>query len=301
MVDAAGRAVLVRPPRQEEDMPETRSPWLRSTDWLAERLHAPDVVIVDGSYYLSTMNRDAEAEYLAGHIPGAIRFDIDAVKDASNPLPHMLPRPDVFASACRKLGIGDGATILVYDGMGLFSAPRVWWTFRTFGVERVFILDGGLPKWKAEGRPLQDGRVTRRPAHFTARFDAGAVSDLADVRKALDAGTIQVVDARPAERFAGTAPEPRPGISSGHMPGALNVPFASLIADGRLKPVEEVRAAFAAAGVDLTRPIITSCGSGVSAAILGLALDAQGHRNWALYDGSWAEWASTAACPIAKA
>lgn len=282
-------------------MPESRSPWLRSTDWLAERLGAPDIVVVDGSYYLSTMNRDAQAEYLAGHIPGAIRFDIDTVKDADNPLPHMLPRPEVFASHMRKLGIGDGATVVVYDGAGLFAAPRVWWTFRVFGVERVFILDGGFPKWTAEGRPVEEGEVTRRPAHFTARFDAGAVADLGDVRRALDAGAIQVVDARPAGRFSGKDPEPRPNLPSGHMPGALNVPFASLIADGRLKTKDELSAVFSAARVDLGRPIITSCGSGVSAAILGLALDAVGHAAWTLYDGAWAEWGSAPGCPIVRA
>ena len=269
------------------DLPST---WLRSTQWLADHLSAPDLVIVDGSWYLPPEGRDAKAEYLACHIPGAVHFDIDTIKDTNSTLPHMLPRPEVFASAMRKMGIGDGASILVYDGSGLFAAPRVWWTLRVFGVERVFILDGGLPKWKAEGRPLEEGAVMRRPVHFTARLNSTAVRDLADVAKALASGSAQVVDARPAARFAGAAPEPRPGLPSGHMPGARNVPFAELLRDGHLKPAAELKQVFAAAGVDMSKPIITSCGSGVSASILGVALEAAGARDWSLYDGSWAEW-----------
>lgn len=266
------------------------SPWLRSTEWLADHLSAPDLVVVDGTWFLPSEGRDAKAEYLAGHIPGAVHFDIDTIKDNDSTLPHMLPRPEVFASAMRKLGIGDGNSILVYDASGLFAAPRVWWTFRVFGLERVFILDGGLPKWKAEGRPLSDDIVARRPAHFTARFNSGAVRDLADVAKALSKGSVQVVDARPAARFVGSAPEPRPGLASGHMPGALNVPSSALVRDGHLKPVDELKEVFSNAGVDVTKPLITTCGSGVSASILGLALEAAGARDWTLYDGSWAEW-----------
>ena len=269
-----------------DNLPST---WLRSTEWLSDHLSAPDLVVVDGSWYLPTHHRDAQAEYLAGHIPGAVHFDIDTVKDTTSDLPHMLPRPEGFASAMRKMGIGDGASILVYDGLGLFSAPRVWWMFRVFGLERVFILDGGLPRWKAEGRRLEEGRVERRPAHFTARFNSGAVRDLADVAKALQAG-VQVVDARSSERFTGTAPEPRAGLPRGHMPGALNVPSSMLTIEGRLKPKSDLMAIFAAAGVDPTKPIITTCGSGVSAVVLGLALDAVGAREWSVYDGSWSEW-----------
>lgn len=280
--------------------PALPSPWLRSTAWLADRLGAPDLVVVDGSYYLSTMKRDAEAEFLAGHIPGAVRFDIDTVKDAASDLPHMLPSATVFASSIKAKGIGDGSTVVVYDGAGLFSAPRVWWTFRTFGFERVFILDGGFPAWLAEGRPVETGpEKARAPKHFTPRRNAGAVADLADVRRALAERSAQVVDARPADRFRGEAPEPRAGLKSGHMPGAFNVPFGGLIQNGRLAPQETIRAAFADGGVDLDKPVVASCGSGVSAAILWLALDAVGREPKGLYDGSWAEWGGRDDCPVA--
>src|SRR5512138_2598908 len=210
------------------------SRWLVTTDWLAARLGAPTTAVVDGSFYLPAMKRDAAAEYLAGHIPGAVRFDIDAIADHSNPLPHMLPDAEQFAREVGALGIADGDTIVVYDGAGLFSAPRVWWTFRLFGVRDVYILDGGLPKWKVEGRPLDFGEVKRTPRHFTSRFNRGAVADMQDVKKALAHPDIQVVDARSAGRFAGTAPEPRPSLKSGHMPGALNLPWESIVEDGRL-------------------------------------------------------------------
>lgn len=275
------------------------NPYLVSTEWLETRLSAPDLVIVDASWYLPTQNRDARAEYEAGHIPGAVFFDIDAVSDRTSNLPHMLPRPEDFAGAVGALGIGDGKRIVIYDGAGLFSAPRAWWTFRTFGAQDVVVLDGGAPRWRAEGRPWTDEPSRIRPAAFTPRLHHAAVAGLADVKAALADGT-QVVDARSAERFRGEAPEPRPGLPSGHMPGAFNVPASSVIADGRLKSPEEIAAVFAAAGVDPSRPVVTSCGSGVTAAILTLALESLGRPAKALYDGSWTEWASTPGCPVAQ-
>jgi thiosulfate/3-mercaptopyruvate sulfurtransferase len=279
--------------------PHPVSKWLVTTEWLAANLGAPGLVVLDGSFYLPAMNRDAAAEYLAGHIPGAIRFDIDDIADHSTDLPHMLPSPADFAVAAGKLGVGDQDTIIAYDGYGIFSSPRVWFTFRLFGADNVYVLEGGLPKWKAEGRPLESGPVTRPPKTFAARRRGDIVASLARVQQALASHSAQIVDARSAERFRGEAPEPRPGVRAGHIPGSCNVPHSSVVKDGLLLPPDDLSKAFAAGGVDLDKPIITSCGSGVSAAILWLALDAIGKEPAALYDGSWSEWGARNDMPIA--
>ncbi len=284
-------------------MPDEKlaSRWLVSTDWLGQHLDDPNVIVLDGSYYLANAKRDAEGEFLAGHVPGAQRFDIDAVSYKSNPLPHMLPSPEQFAAQVGALGAGDGMTIVLYDGIGLYGAARVWWTFRAFGADKVFVLDGGMPKWKSENRPLESGPAkSRAPKTFTPKFNRALVASIDDVQKVLLDKTAQVVDARAADRFRGEAPEPRAGLRGGHMPGSFNVPFGEVLADGRLKSHEQIAAAFKNAGVDLDRAVVTSCGSGVTASILTFAIDALGKKPGAVYDGSWSEWGSLVRAPIEK-
>ena len=276
-----------------------RAEWLVTTEWLADRLDAPDVVILDGTWHLPPTGRNGQAEYDEGHIPGAVFFDIDTISDTESPLPHMLPPPHKFASIVRRMGIGDGKRIVVYDQLGLFSAARVWWMFRVFGHQDVVLLDGGLPKWLSEGRPVSDEPPRPRERHFTARRHSGMLIDADGVAGGLDSGTLQVVDARPADRFAGGAPEPRPGVRPGHAPGATNVPFPTLLNDdGTLKSVDDLRRVFADAGIALDQPVATMCGSGVTAALAALALEILGHKTVRLYDGSWADWGSDEKRPV---
>ncbi|MFZ9198682.1 MAG: 3-mercaptopyruvate sulfurtransferase [Paracoccaceae bacterium] len=264
---------------------------LVSTAWLAAHRSDPDLRVIDASWYLPDMGRDAKAEYKAAHIPGARFFDIDEITDSRSNLPHMAPSPEKFVSRMRAMGIGDGHQVVVYDGAGLFSAARVWWTFRLMGKTDVAVLDGGFPKWQAEGHEIEDMAPVLRDRHITVSRQHGLVKDVTQVAHAAKLGEAEIIDARSAPRFRGEVPEPRPGLRSGHIPGSKNVPYASLLnPDGTMKAVADLRAVFEAAGVNLSKPAITTCGSGVTAAVLSLALERMGHKNHALYDGSWAEW-----------
>lgn len=271
-----------------------------STTWLADHLQDPDLAILDGSWHLPPEKRDGAAEFLAQHIPGAQFFDIDRIADTSRGLPHMLPADAMFAATMAAMGIGNDTHVIVYDTKGLFSAPRVWWTLRVLGARRVSILDGGLPKWKAEGRKLEAQAATGRPAKtFTVRRETASIRTIEDVRDVLASGNAQIVDARPAARFTGEQPEPRAGLTQGHMPGARNVPFNMLVnADGTLKSEAEFRAILTAAGVNAAGPVVASCGSGVTASMVVLALTLLGNRDSAVYDGSWAEWGRDPANPV---
>jgi len=273
---------------------------LVSTDWLAANLKAPDLRIVDGTYYLPSEQKNAREEYLQRHIPGAVFFDIDDVADSGSTLPHMLPSPEKFSSKVRKLGLGDGLRIVVYDGRGgLFSAPRVRWTFKVFGHPEVAVLDGGLAKWIAEGRPVEDGPAAPGERHFTARANSFLVRDLSQMQANLQHRREQVLDARARGRFEGAAPELWPGRRSGHIPGSRNLPFGEIVnADGTLKNAQELRQLYAKAGIDLARPVVTTCGSGITAAVLALGLEVAGAKNVAVYDGSWAEWGLPGERPV---
>jgi thiosulfate/3-mercaptopyruvate sulfurtransferase len=282
-------------------VPASAKNWIVDTAWLEAHLNAPDLIVLDGSWHLPTAKRDPKAEYLAEHIPGAVFFDIDDLSDEKSPLPHMLPSTTKFSSRMKKMGIGDGMRVVVYDTHGLFSAARVWWTFRAMGHEDVAVLDGGLPKWKAEGRPLDDGLPRKRfERHFTPLQNMGLIRDLNDIAEIVAKKNVQIVDARPAARFEGREPEPRPGVRSGHIPGARNVPSTTVLnPDNTLKSRAELLAIFKAAGIDPTLPVVTTCGSGVTASILSLALAVIGQTNAAVYDGSWAEWGADGGPPIA--
>ena len=274
---------------------------LVSTDWLAEALGRPGIVVLDATYHLPNVPRDARAEYAREHVPGALFFDVDGISDPNSDLPHMLPSAAEFARVAEALGIGDDDHVIAYDTYGLMSAARPWWMFRIFGHDKVSVLDGGLAKWKREGRPLAD--TASKPAsgkRFTARFRADLVRSKDQVLANLRGHTEQVLDARAAARFQGTAPEPRQGLRSGHIPGSRNLPFNRLLdpADQTMLPPEKLKALFAEAGIDPAKPIVTSCGSGVTACVLALGLERIGARNVAIYDGSWSEWGQPGNTPV---
>ena len=281
-------------------MPYVNDDALVETDWLAKHLGTPEVRVLDASYYLPNEGRDTKAEFAASRIPGAAFFDIDAIADADNPLPHMLPSAEQFARQVGALGIGSDDHVVVYDTAGLFSAARAWWMFRVFGHDRVAVLSGGMPKWLAEGRPTEGGDTAPAAAEFTARFRPGMVRSIEDMRANLESAAAQVLDARGAGRFAGTEPELRAGLRSGHIPGSRNLPYPKL-ADSTSKVVLDPAALgerFASAGIDLGRPVITTCGSGVTACALALGLHLLGHGEVAVYDGSWTEWGGRDDTPV---
>lgn len=273
---------------------------LVSTDWLARHINDPDLRILDASWYLPDANRDGQAEYTSGHIPGARFFDIDEISDSRSALPHMAPPVEKFMSRMRAMGVGDGHQVVVYDGAGLFSAARVWWLFRLMGKTDVAVLDGGYPKWVAEGRETEDLPPVLKERHITVQRQAHLVRDVSQVAAASKIGNHAVIDARSPARFKGEEPEPREGLRAGHIPGSTNLHYRALLnADGTMKSVTALKTMFEASGADLTKPVITTCGSGVTAAILSLALERIGHRDHSLYDGSWTEWGQFDQLPVA--
>lgn len=277
-----------------------KSPFIVDADWLQAKLGSPGLSIVDASWYLPAHKRDPRAEYAAAHIPGAVFFDLDQVADEDSDLPHTLPGPRTFARFAGSMGISADDTIVVYDGPGFLSAPRVWWMFRIMGVAEVFVLDGGFDRWKAAGRPVTAEPTRIAPNVFHADFDAKRVVSLAEMREIVATASAQIADARSAGRFVGTDPEPRQGVRGGHMPGAHNVPSTSLSENGELLPLDRLKTVLEQAGLDLSRPIVTSCGSGVTAAVITLALNSLGHGNNRLYDGSWTEWGGLEDTPVVK-
>ena len=273
---------------------------LVSTEWLEAELGAPDLRVIDATFFLPTDPRDARAEYEAEHIPGAVFLDLHAVGDPDHPAPHMVPPEDLFAARMQSLGLGDGDRFVVYDNSPLHSAARGWWMLRHFGARHVAVLDGGLPKWKAEGRPLESGRPEIRHGHFTPRFDRSAVADKQRVLSLVGAGSHEILDARGPARFTGEEAEPRPGMASGHIPGSRNLPQSSLFnPDNTMKRGEELRGAFAAAGVDWEKPMVATCGSGITACVLLLGAHLLGKEDVQLYDGSWSEWGADPETPKA--
>lgn len=271
---------------------------LVTTDWLASELDAPNLRVIDATIFLPNSGRDAKAEYSAEHIPGAVFMDLDEIVDSDDPLPHMMPPEHKFASRMQSLGLGDGNRFVIYDNSPLHSSARAWWMLKSFGAHYVAVLDGGFPKWKAEGRPVETGRPQVRNGHFTASLDSGGIADKSLVKSIVGTGDHELVDARPASRFAGEDPEPRPGVVPGHIPGAKNLPQGELFRqDNSWKRGDELRAAFAAAGVDLAKPMITTCGSGVTAAVLLFGAQLLGKRDIRLYDGSWSEWGADPETP----
>ncbi|WEX79056.1 3-mercaptopyruvate sulfurtransferase [Sinorhizobium numidicum] len=277
---------------------DNKSAFVVSADWLEQRLGDPTVKILDAAWYLPAQNRNQKAEYEAAHIPGAVFFDQDAIADQTSSLPHTLPSPEVFARAVGAMGISENDTIVVYDGPGIFTAPRVWWMFRIMGAKNVLVLDGGMDGWRAEGRPTTTEVPRPEPRVFNPTFNLKAVTSFERMQDIVEKQLAQIADARGAGRFTGEEPEPRPGMRSGHMPGAKSLPSGVFSENGTLKSLEALHQTFGDAGIDLTKPVVTTCGSGVTAAIITLALQSLGHSDNTLYDGSWSEWGGRTDTPV---